>query len=55
MAQLIVRFQETADFILSEDREITINVAAYVLRVNGAKAGNGGLREPRVVISSITR
>ncbi len=57
-AQLISRFQETVDFFPPEgmDRETTVNIMAYVLQVNGAKAGNRPLtRTTDVVVSSITR
>jgi len=56
--QLISRFQETADFFLPKDsdREITVNITAYILQVNGAKAGNRTLtRTTDVIVSSITR
>src|SRR5258706_8234083 len=43
-AQLIARFQETVDdpYFQFEDMkdETTVNITAYVLLVNGAKAGN---------------
>jgi hypothetical protein len=55
--QLISRFQETVDFFgLEKDRETTVNITAYVLQVNGAKAGNRPLtRTTDVVVSSVTR
>jgi mono/diheme cytochrome c family protein len=56
--QLIARFQETADYFLPKDadRETTVNITAYILQENGAKAGNHPLtRTTDVVVSSITR
>jgi len=43
--QLVARFQETVDFFDVEGgvRETTVNITAYVLQVNGAKAGNQAL------------
>jgi hypothetical protein len=57
-AQLVARFQETFDYFLPEgvDREANVDITAYVLQVNGAKAGNRPLtRTTDVVVSSITR
>jgi hypothetical protein len=57
-AQLIARFQETVNVFPPEgmDRETTVNITAYVLQVNGAKAGSRPLtRTTDVVVSSITR
>ena len=59
-AQLIARFQETVDdpyfqFEGMSD-ETTVNITAYVLQVNGAKAGTQPLtRTTDVIVSSITR
>jgi hypothetical protein len=58
-AQLISRFQETVDdpyfqFAGMND-ETTVNITAYVLQVNGAKAGTEPLtRTTGVIVSSIT-
>lgn len=57
-AQLIARFQETVDFFppAGMDGETTVNIMAYVLQVNGAKAGDRPLtRSSEVIVSSITR
>ena len=59
-AELIARFQETVDdpyFKFEEiDDETTVNITAYVLQVNGAKAGSEPLtRTTRAVVSSVTR
>ncbi len=57
-AQLIARFQETVAAFPPEgmNDETTVNITAYVLQVNGAKAGNRSLtRATDVVVSSITR
>jgi hypothetical protein len=59
-AQLIARFQETVDdpYFQFEDMndETTVNITAYVLQVNGAKAGTEPLtRTTSVIVSSITR
>jgi len=59
-AQLIARFQETVDdpYFRFEDMndESTVNITAYVLQVNGAKAGTEPLsRTTGVVVSSITQ
>ena len=57
-AQLIARFQETVDFFRfgGSDKEFTVNITAYVLQVNGAKAGNQPLtRSTDAVVDSITR
>jgi hypothetical protein len=58
--QLVDRFQETVDdpYLkfdgLSE--EDTVNITAYVLQVNGAKAGNTPLtRATSALVSSVTR
>jgi hypothetical protein len=56
--QLVARFQETADYFLPKDadREITVNITAYILQENGAKPGNRPLtRTTDVVVSSVTR
>ena len=57
-AQLIARFQETVDdpYFQFEgmNDETTVNITAYVLQVNGAKAGTEPLtRSTSVVVSSI--
>jgi len=57
-AQLIARFEETVPFFPPEgmDDETTVNITAYVLQVNGARAGTRPLtRTTDVVVSSITR
>ena len=59
-AQLIARFQETVDdpYFKFEDMndETTVNITAYVLQVNGAKAGSEPLtRSTGVIVNSITR
>lgn len=59
-AELIARFQETVSdpFFQFEDMndETTVNITAYVLQVNGAKAGTQPLtRKTGVIVSSITR
>ena len=59
-AQLIARFQETVDDpyfkFESMNDETTVNITAYVLQVNGAKAGTQPLsRATDVMVSSITR
>jgi len=59
-AQLIARFQETVDdpYFKFEgmNDETTVNITAYVLQVNGAKAGTEPLtRTTSIVVSSITR
>jgi hypothetical protein len=57
-AQLISRFQETVDAFPPEgmDRETTVNIVAYVLQANGAKAGSQPLtRTTDVIVSSITQ
>jgi hypothetical protein len=58
-AELIARFQETVDdpYLQFEDMndETTVNITAYVLQVNGAKAGTEPLtRATGVIVSSIT-
>jgi hypothetical protein len=59
-AQLIARFQETVDDpyfqFESINDEFTVNITAYVLQVNGAKAGTEPLtRTTGVIVSSVTR
>ena len=59
-AELIARFQVTADdpFFQFEDmkEETTVDITAYVLQVNGAKAGPQPLtRKTAVLVSSVTR
>jgi hypothetical protein len=59
-AQLIARFQETVDdpYFQFEgmNDETTVNITAYVLQVNGAKAGTQPLtRTTGVMVNSITR
>ena len=53
-SQLISRFQETVEsFELEVDEETTVNITAYVLQVNGAKAGDRALtRATNVVVNS---
>jgi hypothetical protein len=55
--QLIARFQETVDSFGFEgkDKELTVNITAYVLQVNGAKAGGQALsRTTGAIVNSIT-
>ena len=59
-AELIARFQETVDDPVLKfegmNDETTVNITAYVLQVNGAKAGVQPLtRTTGVIVSSITR
>lgn len=57
-AELIARFQETVNSFppAGLDKETTVNITAYVLQVNGAKAGNQPLtRTTNVVVNSVTR
>jgi mono/diheme cytochrome c family protein len=57
-AQLIARFEETVVSFPPEgmNDDTTVNITAYVLQVNGAKAGMRPLtRTTGVVVSSITR
>jgi mono/diheme cytochrome c family protein len=57
-AQLIARFQETVVSFPPEgmNDETTVNITAYVLQANGAKAGTRPLtRTTDVIVSSITR
>ena len=58
--ELIARFQETVDDPVLKfegmNDETTVNITAYVLQVNGAKAGTQPLtRTTDVVVRSITR
>jgi hypothetical protein len=56
--QLIARFQETVDSFRFEgfDKETTIDITAYVLQVNGAKAGSKALtRSTDAVVSATVR
>ena len=58
--QLIARFQETVDdpYFKFEDmnNETTVNITAYVLQVNGAKAGTEPLtRTTSVFVNAATR
>lgn len=56
-AELIDRFQETVDFFAPEgmNDQTTVNITAYVLQVNGAKAGKQPLtRQTAAVVSSVT-
>jgi mono/diheme cytochrome c family protein len=57
-SQLIARFQETVVSFPPEgmNDETTVNITAYVLQVNGAKAGSRPLtRTTDAIVSSITR
>ncbi len=57
-AQLVARFQETVAAFppAGMNDETTINITAYVLQMNGAKAGNRPLtRTTDAIVSSITR
>jgi hypothetical protein len=58
--ELIARFQETVDDPVLKfegmNDETTVNITAYVLQVNGAKAGAQPMtRTTGVIVSSITR
>lgn len=56
--QLISRFQETVDSFGLEgsDKEFTVNITAYILLVNGAKAGTQPLhRSTEAVVREIIR
>ena len=58
--ELIARFQETVDDPVLKfeglNEEATVNITAYILQVNGAKAGTQPLtRTTDVVVRSITR
>jgi mono/diheme cytochrome c family protein len=58
VAELIARFQETVVSFPPEgmNDETTVNITAYVLQVNGAKAGSLPMtRATGAVVSSITR
>ena len=60
VAQLIARFQETVDDPTLKFEGIsdegTVNLTAYILQVNGAKAGAQPMsRTTDVIVSSITR
>ncbi len=57
-AQLIARFQETVDSFPPEgmDEETTVNITAYILQVNGARAGNRPLtRSNGEIVSTLVR
>jgi hypothetical protein len=56
-AQLIARFQETVDsFGMEDGKDFTVNITAYILQVNGAKAGTQPLtRATDTVVNSVTR
>ena len=59
-AQLIARFQETVSdpYFQFEgvNDEFTVNLTAYILQVNGAKAGTDPLtRTTQAIVSSVTR
>ena len=59
-AQLVARFQETVDdpYFKFENMtdETTVDITAYVLQMNGARAGSQPLtRSTSVVVNSITR
>jgi hypothetical protein len=57
-AQLIAHFQETIPYFPPDgmNDETTVNITAYVLQVNGAKAGAWPLtRTAEAIVSSITR
>jgi mono/diheme cytochrome c family protein len=58
VSELIARFQQTVPAFPPEgmNDETTVNITAYVLQVNGAKAGTEPLtRRIRVLVSSITQ
>jgi len=55
-AQLIARFQETVDYFDANDGsdETTVALTAYILQVNGAKAGSQPLtRSTATVVDSV--
>ena len=57
-AQLIARFQETVDSFPPEgmNEETTVNITAYILQVNGARAGSRPLtRSTGDIVSSLVR
>ena len=57
-AQLIARFEETVPSFPPEgmNDETTVNITAYILKMNGAKAGSRLLtRQTDTVVSSMTR
>jgi cytochrome c len=57
-AQLISRLRESVDSFPPEgrDQETAVNITAYVLQMNGARAGNQALtKSSGVVVSSVTR
>ena len=57
-AELIARFQETVPYFPPEgmNDETTVNITAYVLQVNGARAGTLPLtRTTNALVSSLTR
>ena len=59
-AELIARFQETVDDPVLKfegmNEETTVNITAYVLQVNGAKAGTQPLtRTTSAIVRSMTR
>jgi mono/diheme cytochrome c family protein len=57
-AQFVARMQETVDYFppARMDDQTTINITAYILQVNGAKAGTQPLtRSTAVLVSDITR
>ncbi|WP_031499222.1 c-type cytochrome [Bryobacter aggregatus] len=57
-AQLIARFQEAVHVFPPDDKdpETAVNLTAYVLQVNGAKAGKQPLtRNTNAVVSALTR
>lgn len=57
-AELIARFQETVPYFPPEgmNDETTVNITAYVLQVNGARAGTLPLtRTTDALVSSLTR
>lgn len=58
VSELIARFQQTVPAFPPEgmDDETTVNITAYVLQVNGARAGTQPLtRSTRVLVGSVTR
>lgn len=58
VAQLIARFQETVTVFPPEgmNDETTVNITAYILQVNGAKAGARPMtRSTDALVSSVTR
>ena len=57
VAQLVARFQETVPYFIPEgaNDETTVNITAYILQLNGAKAGTTPLaRNTNGAVRSVT-